>query len=254
MKVLYIEDNVIDRRYFGRIMKKLQVKSYIMADSVKMALSHLSDSIFDIIFLDYVLSDGNAEDILVQVDEKVPIIMVSGSHYYNQRLERTYPQIKAVLNKPFLEQEVRQIVNTLVSKCVASKQNRTANINNNAQNKPKRTAQLFNLTSLYEMSNNDLKFVEEMMEAYTIQSNQLLMKISIGLKENNWKVVGYHAHQIKSVFNIIQAGQLRDWANDLEENCRLMCDENKHHHLKEKNELLFLQLKQCNHLIIQQIA
>ena len=58
MKALYIEDNLIDRRYFGRIMKKLQVDSCIMADSVKTALPYLENYVFDIIFFVEIIIDN----------------------------------------------------------------------------------------------------------------------------------------------------------------------------------------------------
>lgn len=78
-----------------------------IAATVKDGLAALRTGSFDLILLDYVISEKVAEQFLAKAaaqgtSEAVPVIIVSG-HGENLTLERFggYAQVKAVISKPF---------------------------------------------------------------------------------------------------------------------------------------------------------
>lgn len=78
-----------------------------IASSVKDGLAALRASAFDLILLDYVISEKVAEQFLAKTailgtGAAVPVIIVSG-HGENLTMDRfrDFPQVKAVLSKPF---------------------------------------------------------------------------------------------------------------------------------------------------------
>lgn len=78
-----------------------------IASSVKDGLAALRAGEFDLILLDYVISEKVAEQFLAKATilgsgASVPVIVVSG-HGENLTMDRfrDYPQVKAVLSKPF---------------------------------------------------------------------------------------------------------------------------------------------------------
>ncbi len=79
IKVLLIEDDLIDQMAFKRLVKNQNLAyDYMIADSVRSAREILSQNDFDIIIADFNLGDGNAFDVL---DDSVdiPYVFITGS-------------------------------------------------------------------------------------------------------------------------------------------------------------------------------
>lgn len=77
------------------------------AGSMKAGLAAIRESVFDLILLDYVIGEKVAEQFLAKATllnfgTPVPVIIVSG-HGQSLTMDRfsDYPQVKAVLSKPF---------------------------------------------------------------------------------------------------------------------------------------------------------
>jgi len=78
LAILYIEDDKIDRLSFQRFVEKEKLPlDYQMAVSISDARDILKDHSFDIILTDFLLSDGNALDILDEVFD-TPVLVLTG--------------------------------------------------------------------------------------------------------------------------------------------------------------------------------
>lgn len=78
IKVLLIEDDIVDQMAFKRLVKTKQLPyKYSIADSVAMAKEMLLSDTFDVILADYNLGDGTAFDIFDLVKD-TPLIVVTG--------------------------------------------------------------------------------------------------------------------------------------------------------------------------------
>ncbi len=79
LRVLVVEDDMVDRMAFERFMKAGSIPyDYVFADTLKTARDALSTHKFDIVVTDYVLPDGTSLEIFERIGE-TPIIVVTGS-------------------------------------------------------------------------------------------------------------------------------------------------------------------------------
>lgn len=117
IKVLLIEDDLIDQMAFKRLVKTSDLPyDYLVANSVKNALEILEENEFDIILADFNLGDGNAFDVYKNVSD-TPFVLVTGSgdvgtavdamkmgvkEYLVKDNERTYLQLLPITVKQTL--------------------------------------------------------------------------------------------------------------------------------------------------------
>ncbi len=79
IRILLIEDDVVDRMAFERFVHRTGVPySYTCADSVREARTLLTTEDFDVVVMDYLLGDGTAFDLFGLVPPEVPIVIVTG--------------------------------------------------------------------------------------------------------------------------------------------------------------------------------
>ncbi|MEM9002048.1 MAG: EAL domain-containing protein [Cyanobacteria bacterium P01_F01_bin.86] len=81
IKVLFVEDDVIDQLAFKRLVKQLNLLyEYTIAGSFKEAYSILERQFFHVAILDFELGDGTAIELISQLQEKhIPFIVATGS-------------------------------------------------------------------------------------------------------------------------------------------------------------------------------
>jgi PAS domain S-box-containing protein len=78
-KLLMVEDDRLDQMAFKRMVKEQQLDyDYTIAGSVSQAREILSEKKFDIVFIDYLLGDGTAFDVLDQVVD-TPAVFATGT-------------------------------------------------------------------------------------------------------------------------------------------------------------------------------
>jgi diguanylate cyclase (GGDEF)-like protein/PAS domain S-box-containing protein len=79
LRVLLIEDDVVDRFAFDRFVRKEGLPyEYQMAESFAAALRVLGEQTFDVVLTDFHLGDGNALDVL-QLDLDLPVVVITGA-------------------------------------------------------------------------------------------------------------------------------------------------------------------------------
>lgn len=105
-RILLVDDDAAIADYLCDAFSS-EGASLKIAATVKDGLAALRAGEFDLILLDYVISEKVAEQFLAKTailgtGASVPVIVVSG-HGENLTMDRfrDYPQVKAVLSKPF---------------------------------------------------------------------------------------------------------------------------------------------------------
>lgn len=79
IRLLYIEDDDVDRMAFERLVRKTSLPyTYRVASSLREGLELLRNERFDVIVADYNLGDGNALEVLVERRD-IPLIVVTGA-------------------------------------------------------------------------------------------------------------------------------------------------------------------------------
>jgi len=124
IKVLLIEDDIIDQMSFKRLVKEKNLAyEYKIAGSVKKAKEILEEDRFDVVITDYFLGDGTAFDIFELIsdtpfifttgggDEKVAVeAMKAGAYYYHIKdAERNYLEVLPVsIQKALDDRRIKQ--------------------------------------------------------------------------------------------------------------------------------------------------
>ena len=125
IKLLLIEDDLIDQMAFKRMVQRKQLPyEYDMVGSVAAAKSILLEKIYDVVITDYNLGDGTAFDIFEFIvdtpfifttgagDEKVAVkAITSGAFYYHIKdPERNYLELLPIsINKALREKYLEEI-------------------------------------------------------------------------------------------------------------------------------------------------
>jgi len=79
IKLLIVDDDKVDRLFIKKELCKInRTIEFYEADSAETALELINEHVFDCITLDYHLPDLNGLETLLQIEEIVPIIMITG--------------------------------------------------------------------------------------------------------------------------------------------------------------------------------
>ncbi|MGQ9651691.1 MAG: response regulator [Phycisphaerae bacterium] len=79
LRVLFVDDDLLDRVAFERLVRKQQLPyDYTLADSAQAARKHLAAERFDIVITDFSLADGNCLELLAEF-KNVPFVVVTGT-------------------------------------------------------------------------------------------------------------------------------------------------------------------------------
>ena len=79
IKVLYVEDNPIDRLGFARFVLEEGLPYWpVEAGSIAQGRERLAREQFDLVLLDFSLKDGTAFDLIAEVPNYVPVVIVTG--------------------------------------------------------------------------------------------------------------------------------------------------------------------------------
>ncbi len=79
----------------------------------KSALKNIETTEYDIVISDYSLPDTKIEELLSNITKILPdakIILVSAYNLPGDTLKKTFPQIKAILQKPFKLEKINLII------------------------------------------------------------------------------------------------------------------------------------------------
>ena len=103
-KLLIVDDDKTDRLFIKRELLKID-KSIVFyeAASAESALELINEHVFDCITLDYHLPDLNGLEILMQIEEIVPIIMITGDDSETLGLQSVKSGAQDYLQKTYLK-------------------------------------------------------------------------------------------------------------------------------------------------------
>lgn len=169
MKVLYIEDDLIDQKAFQRVAKKSNISLQI-ANSVSETISILSNEVFDLIISDYYLGDGTALDII--------------NICSNQ-------QIKIVGNKD----QINLPENTNNIDFIQKPINANVFITNQYS--------ALDLTYFNSLTEDDIDFKKELLEIALQTLPESLANIKVAMQQDNFEKIKFEVHKMKSGARVV---------------------------------------------------
>ncbi len=170
MKVLYIEDDIIDQMAVRRIAEKCSCELFFV-NSIKEANDILQAEKFDLIITDFNLGDGTAEDVLKLVtNQKIVLITEKPLDSFNANSNILYST-----TKPFNE-SIFEIVNQV---------------------------QPLDLTYFNSLTEGDLLFQIELLDTALQILPSALEKVNEAIKALNFEQLKFEAHKMKSGARVI---------------------------------------------------
>lgn len=188
-KILYIEDDLVDKRYLQRSVRNNPNIELITASNIE----EVNDFDFDVIISDENLGGITAKDVIAHFTND-KIIVVTG--FLDEGMQKEYKNlgVLACFEKPF---EIEKIINVI------------SNSNSSSENIP-------DFTFLHQLAQGDDDFVNEMIEIFNNEVPIELQKIKSANESKDYKTVSAVTHKMKSKLRILGFSSLFKLADDIE--------------------------------------
>lgn len=208
-KILYIEDDLVDKRYLQRSVRNNPNIELITASNIE----EVVDDNFDIIISDENLGGITAKDVIAHFKND-KIVVVTG--FLEENLIQEYKNLGALacFEKPF---EIESIIDVLT--------NNKTTVNHIQPD----------FTFLNQLAQGDEDFVNEMMDIFIEEVPIEIEKIQNSFADKNYKTVSAVVHKMKSKLRILGFTELFNTADEIE---TLIFNNEIGSHLNDKVQIL----------------
>jgi len=120
LKILLVDDSRLARKHIVRTLHSMGLEHIIEAGNGLEAVSLLDETMFDLIITDYNMPEMDGRELSAYIREQssqksVPIIMVTSEHDSKRLAAVQQAGVSAICDKPFDPENVRQLIQQLVS-------------------------------------------------------------------------------------------------------------------------------------------
>lgn len=120
LKILLVDDSKLARKHIVRTLQAMGLEHITEAENGREAVAILDDTMFDLIVTDYNMPEMDGRELSAYIREQssqtsVPIIMVTSEHDSNRLAAVQQAGVSAICDKPFDPENVRQLIQQLVS-------------------------------------------------------------------------------------------------------------------------------------------
>lgn len=207
MRVLYIEDDIVDQIAFKRLSRKFKEMDVQVVSSLKEAMKLMSDENFNLVLSDYFLAGETVLDVIENIKE-LPVFLVSGLEDLNQ-IKGLYDKgIQGHFLKPLTEDDLSQLMGKNCNG--ATKTEEVFSVEETLKQ---------DLTCLEKLSQNSVQIKIELMEIFLAVAKKEKDSVQLNLELRNWKEIGLSVHKLKSNLRMMGYQPLLEKANEIETNC-----------------------------------
>jgi len=120
LKILLVDDSKLARKHIIRTLQSMGLEHIIEAENGLEAVALLDETLFDLIVTDYNMPEMDGRELSAYIREQssqtnVPIIMVTSEHDSKRLAAVQQAGVSAICDKPFDPENVRQLIQRLVS-------------------------------------------------------------------------------------------------------------------------------------------
>lgn len=211
IKVLLIDDDLIDQMAIQRVIEQLaNANQYLVdsADAVASAKTILAKETFDIIICDYNLGDGTVIDLLPLLHNKNWILLTGDD---SDKIDNTTSlgQCKLKLHKDFHLQYLNDLTQYLESQLSILTQKKTSN--------PPPLQKNAAIKQLLQTFDNNETVVKELIDVFMEQNPIDMEKLELAIEQKNLTAVQNIAHRLKSGFALLGFPDLSSLAAQIEQ-------------------------------------
>lgn len=220
LKILFVEDDLVDQMAFLRMVKKQKLNYKLdIVDSVGLAADMLNQNSYDLVITDLNFPDGTAFDIL-EFTKNIPIIFVSGSNDKNIINKSKESGVNQFLIKDN-QLEYLKSLPKIINKITTGNHKEDEHIGElapvdeekliNASEK-----ELVNLSHIKNLFDNNKDMINEVISLFLKQNPKQLKQLKVAIENNDERQSNMIAHQIKSGYTMMGMRMQRDIAELIE--------------------------------------
>lgn len=214
MKILLLEDDLVDQMAFSRWVKKEFPNFHLeVVSSIAQTKTILQNNQFDLLVCDYLLPDGNAADVAHFTDPK-NIVCISGIDD-----PRRLKLLSAIGIEHFFFKDSQLLYLNQFKQFVAQRQQLDASQIPDAISTAQDNNQLIDLQHLKKTFDYKTQPVREVIEIFLEQTPPQLAELAIAVKDKSMKTCYSIAHRLKSSFRIMGLYRQIESLKKIEQDC-----------------------------------
>jgi PAS domain S-box-containing protein len=205
LKVLLVDDDGVNRLLGKTILENFKC-NVDMAQNGKEAIDKITVRKYDVILLDIHMPEISGIDVANYIrldmnDKDTIIIAVTAAVMKNDILQYFGAGINDYLIKPFKELNLFNKINKALGSGI-----RMISLENieNDREFSKKEVPLYDLSELERIAKNNPEFIRKMLNTFIQNSKTALKEMHRHLKDENWEMIGEHAHKILPSFRHLQ--------------------------------------------------
>ncbi|MEZ5041051.1 MAG: response regulator [Saprospiraceae bacterium] len=218
IKVLLVEDNMMNQKLASRILDKWECQFKIASDGEEAVKASLAQQ-YDLILMDIHMPnmDGCEATVCIREDQNnpnqhTPIIALTAAALLEEKTRALNAGMNDFVTKPFSPRILKeQVLKTLGLKAQVIP----------TQKKTDQQQVQIDLKYLKEFSGGDLYFIRDMLETYITEAPLTMQKIQVAVEKENWKEVYKGIHKMKPSFIMLGMQHQHDLAAEVERMVRL---------------------------------
>jgi PAS domain S-box-containing protein len=220
LNVLLVEDNDINQLYASSILKTWDC-NLEMAENGYVALEKLKNQLFDIILMDLQMPvmDGYEATKAIRMGDspknQTPIIALTANATRNEIEKCLSAGMNDCIPKPFTPEDLFRVLVKHSATRISDSVVQPDKVVSSSSGQP-----MIDLSYLRKVSNNDVEFIKEMINALLKSLPESIEEIRIYMKEKDWNSLGRTLHKIKPSLSMMGIPSLKNKAGELEELCR----------------------------------
>lgn len=221
-RILLVEDNDINRLYATNLLKRWECK-VDGAENGVIALEKFKVNDYDLIFMDIQMPvmDGYEATKTIRATfpeskKEVPIVAITANAIKGESERSKEVGMNDYIIKPFQPDDLKFILNKFLTPKALKKSKKKIKSPSNDFLKNDKKPDL-DLSYLKKVSNNDEKFIKEMVDTMKTSIPHTLEELKKALEKEEWNVIGRLAHSLKPSMNFLGLHELKDEALIIEQ-------------------------------------
>ena len=213
MNILLVEDNLIDRMAFLRMVEKEALNCKLeVADSINKAKKLLSQFEYQLVVCDLNLPDGTAFDLSTSF-AKNTFVLLSGFVDLELKNKALHAGIFKVISKSSNLTQFSDII-----EIIKQKTGKKSNLQHPPNHQPKDNEYAPVLSHLKMTFDNNPAYITEIIQTYLSENPKLLTRLCLAAEIEDKQQVVKTAHKLKSGYMMMGLKELENLATEIEIN------------------------------------
>jgi len=205
LKVLLAEDNKMNQKLMSVVLAEMGIHADL-AENGKIAVEKVENNNYDVVLMDMQMPEMDGYEATLHIRQNlkynVPIIAMTAHALLGEKEKCLRLGMNEYLSKPFKTEKLFQIIGSVINTDASSEDAGTEEKTVQAVNeKP-----VIDVNYLKELSNNNIKFVIEMLEIFVEEIPAEINILEEAIEQGDYKTIKKFSHKLKSSTQSLNMG------------------------------------------------